>query len=184
MSGRATSPTRRGGPWRRSQRGAVAVEFALVLPVLVMLLLGTITAGLAYTRAIGLTNAVREGARFGATGDPGDPAAWADWADDVIDRTRETQFDDGATAADSTTTVCVEIIGATATIFGPRCSTAGIKPPPAPSFPTSATVPTPGVGECIVKVWAARHFEITLGVFDPVEGDMLRYSVARYEREC
>ena len=55
-----------------------------------MMLLGTITGGLAYTRSIGLTNAVREGARFGATGD----IASATWSPDVIDRVRETQFDD------------------------------------------------------------------------------------------
>ena len=35
-----------------------------------------------------------------------------------------------------------------------------------------------------MKVWASRHFEITLGVATPKEGDMLRYSVARYERDC
>ena len=51
------------------ERGAVAVEFALVLPLLVMLLLGIATTGLSYTHAIGVTNAVREGARFGATAD-------------------------------------------------------------------------------------------------------------------
>ena len=33
-----------------------------------------------------------------------------------------------------------------------------------------------------MKVWASRHFEITLGVAMAKEGDMLRYSVARYER--
>ncbi len=55
------------GRARLDERGAVAVEFALVLPVLVMLLLGITTAGLSYSHAIGLTNAVREGSRFGAT---------------------------------------------------------------------------------------------------------------------
>lgn len=182
MSGRAISSALRGGTRNRPERGAVAVEFALVLPLIMMLLLGTVTAGLSYTRSIGLTNAVREGARFGATGDAGDPADWPSWADDVIARTRETQFDDAVVEGDSSTTVCVQIIGATN--FGPQCSTAGKNPPAAPSFPASATVPTPGAGECVVKVWAARHFVITLGAYKPIENDMLRYSVARYERDC
>lgn len=57
--------------WRRvfrstpSQRGAAAVEFALVLPVLLSLLLGVVDLGLAvYTQSV-LSNASREGARAG-----------------------------------------------------------------------------------------------------------------------
>jgi Flp pilus assembly protein TadG len=47
----------------------VAVEFALVFPLLVMLLFGIITAGISFAHSLGLTNAVREGARFGAISD-------------------------------------------------------------------------------------------------------------------
>lgn len=47
--------------------GAGLVEFALILPLLMALLLGIFTGGLAYNRKIAVTNAVREGARFGAT---------------------------------------------------------------------------------------------------------------------
>lgn len=160
------------------ERGAVAVEFALVLIPLVVMLLGIITGGLAYARGIGLTNAVREGARFGATGDIGS----ATWAADVIARVRETQFDDGITAGTSSTSVCVEVIGATP--VAATCSDAGVPPlPPTPAFP-AASLPTLGADECLVKVWASRHFEITLGVMDGPEGDMVRYSVARYERDC
>ncbi|MEY4733975.1 MAG: hypothetical protein RLZZ464_2041 [Pseudomonadota bacterium] len=47
------------------QRGAAAVEFALILPILLMVLLGIIEMSLAlYDKAI-LTNASREGARAG-----------------------------------------------------------------------------------------------------------------------
>jgi len=49
----------------RSESGASAVEFALLLPVLMMILFGIIEFGLAlYQQAI-LTNASREGARLG-----------------------------------------------------------------------------------------------------------------------
>ena len=48
-----------------SEKGASAVEFALVLPLLLALLFGTIEFGLLmYDKAM-LTNACREGARFG-----------------------------------------------------------------------------------------------------------------------
>ena len=54
-------------------RGAAVVEFALVLPVLVLFVFGIIEFGRAYNARIELTSAVREGARALALG--GDPAA-------------------------------------------------------------------------------------------------------------
>ncbi len=49
----------------RNQRGVAAVEFALVLPVLVLLLLGIIEFSVAlYDKSV-VTNASREGARAG-----------------------------------------------------------------------------------------------------------------------
>ncbi|NKX56724.1 pilus assembly protein [Arthrobacter sp. E918] len=48
---------------RESERGAVAVEFALILPILVALLLGIMEFGRAYHTQITLTSAAREGAR-------------------------------------------------------------------------------------------------------------------------
>lgn len=48
---------------RASERGAVAVEFAILAPVLVMLLLGIMEFGRAYNVQTTLTNAAREGVR-------------------------------------------------------------------------------------------------------------------------
>jgi Flp pilus assembly protein TadG len=47
----------------RSERGAAAVEFAILAPVLITLLLGTMEFGRAYNAQITLTNAAREGVR-------------------------------------------------------------------------------------------------------------------------
>ena len=47
----------------RSERGAVAVEFALVLPILLMLLVGIMEFGKAYNTQISLTHTARETAR-------------------------------------------------------------------------------------------------------------------------
>ena len=49
----------------RSESGASAVEFALVLPLLMLILFGIIEFGLALYRQAILTNASREGARLG-----------------------------------------------------------------------------------------------------------------------
>jgi Flp pilus assembly protein TadG len=46
-----------------SERGAAAVEFAILLPLLLMLVLGTIEFGRAYNAQITLTNAARDGVR-------------------------------------------------------------------------------------------------------------------------
>lgn len=45
------------------ERGAVAVEFALLAPVLILLLLGIMEFGRAYNVQASLTNAAREGVR-------------------------------------------------------------------------------------------------------------------------
>jgi Flp pilus assembly protein TadG len=47
----------------RSEDGAVAVEFALLLPILIALLLGIMEFSLALNAQLTLTNAAREGAR-------------------------------------------------------------------------------------------------------------------------
>lgn len=48
---------------RRGDRGAAAVEFALVLPVLIILILGLIEFGRVFNVQISITNAAREAAR-------------------------------------------------------------------------------------------------------------------------
>ncbi len=57
------------------EKGASTVEFALVAPVLIMLLFAIFQFGLAFSRYVSLTHAAREGARLAAVGfyeeDPG-----------------------------------------------------------------------------------------------------------------
>lgn len=50
------------------ERGSVAVEFALLLPILIMLVMGIIEFGRGYNATVELTGAVREGARALALG--------------------------------------------------------------------------------------------------------------------
>ena len=51
---------------RQSERGSVAVEFALLIPILLLVLFGVINFGvLMYNQAV-MTNAAREGARWAA----------------------------------------------------------------------------------------------------------------------
>lgn len=65
----------------RNRRGAAAVEFGLVLPVLLMILLGIIDYGWVFFNQLQMTNAVREGARAGVVVD--DPVTALNTADAV-----------------------------------------------------------------------------------------------------
>jgi Flp pilus assembly protein TadG len=53
--------------WRRrsEQDGAAAVEFALVLPILVLILFGIINFGVIFAQNLALGNGARQAARFG-----------------------------------------------------------------------------------------------------------------------
>lgn len=60
--------TERGGrPIHARDSGASLVEFALILPVFMMLLFGMITVGIALNDKQQMTHATREGARYAAT---------------------------------------------------------------------------------------------------------------------
>ncbi len=53
---------------QRDEQGAAAVEFALLLPLLVLLLFGMIEFGFAFNTRIQATNAAREAARLAVVG--------------------------------------------------------------------------------------------------------------------
>lgn len=71
----------------RSERGAIFLEFAIVLPLLMSLILGIYTGGQAYSDKISVMEAVREGARYGASLPMGTGAgALAAWESGVANR--------------------------------------------------------------------------------------------------
>lgn len=69
-------------PAEADENGAMLLEFAFVLPVLLAVLLGIITAGSALNRNNSLNNGARETARFAATL-PADNLKW--WLHEVAD---------------------------------------------------------------------------------------------------
>ncbi|MGO4856116.1 TadE/TadG family type IV pilus assembly protein [Arthrobacter sp. 2MCAF14] len=76
----------RAAKWNVRQRGAAAVEFALVLPLLLSMLLGVIDFGTALGQSISLQGAARESARQGVT--QGDVIASANLAKGMMDNTK------------------------------------------------------------------------------------------------
>jgi Flp pilus assembly pilin Flp len=154
----------------RDARGAVAVEFALVAPLVIMLLIGTITVALAYSQHVALSNAVREGARVGASAPNG-----ANWLSSVQQYTHNAYSDpDGLPTSD----VCATLMKTTgggsptfSTVIGAPSGCGG-----GPSNPTGIAA------GCFVKVWASKHthLEWILGSADPW---MEAGSVAVYDRQ-
>ena len=63
----SSSPDRTASRRCRQDDGAALVEFALVFPLLVFLLFGIFGAGMVLNRRLSVTQAAREGARYGAT---------------------------------------------------------------------------------------------------------------------
>ena len=67
------------------RRGIAAVEFALVLPVLLMLMFGIIEMGMAWYYKQMLVNASREGARVGILSDTGSSSDVSTYVSNVLD---------------------------------------------------------------------------------------------------
>jgi TadE-like protein len=81
-----TMTTRRRGAQRRSdERGAVAVEFALILPVLAAMVFGIIEFGFFFAQSASLAHGAREGARMGVVNSA--PAVTCAAVEDEVQRT-------------------------------------------------------------------------------------------------
>lgn len=102
----------RGKNPQRKQRGAAAVEFALVLAPLMLVVLGAIDWGYYFYIREVATNAVREGARAGSL-NPADPEGKAvSVANEYLNRlklTASTAVGCTADVACPTTCVCVKV---------------------------------------------------------------------------
>ncbi|HUG08655.1 MAG TPA: TadE family protein [Acidimicrobiia bacterium] len=73
-----------GSKWYGHERGASLVELAFALPLLIMLLVGMVSAGIAYNHQLALTHAAREGGRNAATLPVTNFTTMGDWLDEVL----------------------------------------------------------------------------------------------------
>lgn len=100
---------------RRSERGAALVEFAVVMPLLILLLFGIMEAGWFFAQQVEVRNAAREGARIAAVSAPDITGDGAFTLTDVIARTCDT-LDLSSGSVQITTTASGAEVGDTATI--------------------------------------------------------------------
>jgi Flp pilus assembly protein TadG len=152
----------------RREDGAVAVEFALLVPLVLMLLFGTVTTGLVYSHHLSINNAAREASRFGAVVDYSAPT----WATSVRDRVLDTYYD--ATSPLPSANVCVRLVTSTGTslasAIGGACGTE-------PAVPAGMAA-----GSCVVKVWIQKPESISLVVAPAYNFNISAQSVAYYGR--
>lgn len=130
----------------KDQRGAGAVEFAIVMTVLFMVLFGIVQFGVAYNRAQGLEAASREGARAASIGST---------YDQILARVRDAQS--MFTPAD------VQIITTPATTGTQRpCQIAGV----GGTVTVQAVVAENTAYAIAIPLWGKRQIRYTaLGVF-------------------
>jgi Flp pilus assembly protein TadG len=102
---------RRGKPAQASERGAAAVEFALIMPVLIVMIFGMVDMGMAINAQAIVSNAAREGAR----------AASFNGADTTATTTGVTSAAKSLIGTAPTVTITCQTVGTTTTI---TCSSA------------------------------------------------------------
>lgn len=90
----------------RREDGAALVEFSLVLPIIVILMVGSVSTGFALNRTNSLNNAAREGARFGATLPADNMVQWLNSVADVAEDSATGDLDDGVDGR----TICVAYV--------------------------------------------------------------------------
>jgi Flp pilus assembly protein TadG len=139
------------------------------MPVLASLMLGTVTGGAAYHRKITMTDAVREGSRFGATLNE-----TSTFGSSVRDRTVQLSTGE-VTNAD----VCVQLVRA----GSPETVVRSWYPGGGSSCPFGSVPDSPSVssGYCVVKVWTQRTSQLQAFFFTR-SIDLKAKSVAAYER--
>ena len=155
------------------EQGAAAVEFALLASLLFMLIFGSISAGISFSRSNALQTAAREGARFAATL-PGNGSGT--WFTDVINATKGAglgELDDGVAGR----TICVAFITSGATGEVVRLDAANTTTPTS-NDSCFADGLTDGPR---VQVSAARETELQAVLFSTTF-DVGGEAVARYER--
>ncbi len=153
---------------RSDVEGANAVEFALVLPVLVLLLFGTMYGGSLFNSQQTVTQAAREGARFGATAPRSAFATEADWQQTIVNRAQGI-LDVDRPLTPGTVQICVRFYDVDDT---PTDNGSAACPDPSPAGDLQGAR---------VEVTTTRDARLELGIASIDEITLRSTATARYE---
>jgi hypothetical protein len=165
---------------RRVDAGASLVEFALIVPVFLMLLFGMITGGLALNEKQQMTHATREGARYAATVPANQSFAppITGWADAVETVLRERSVNSLGAAED----VCVSLVeGSFGSSTNPLVVIKTNRSDGSACLPEQTYPATPNDAGRRVQVWATKDAEIDLVLFGTIDLDLYAEATARSE---
>jgi Flp pilus assembly protein TadG len=132
----------------RSDRGAALIEFAIIFPILAMLVFGMLTGGIVMNKRMSVTHATREAARYGATvpvDQLGTPGAWADHIQAVA-----VERSGGQLSADDVCVALMDGTTVTASTDGVACIAGDINT--GQRVQVSATLPEQEINAIIVRV--------------------------------
>ena len=163
------------------ERGASLVEFAIIMPLLFMLIIGMITGGLTLSRQNSVENAVREGTRFGAVNPNTNLTTYLQQVLAQVESAATGDLGDGVPEKQ----ICVAFIDASVVNLTPSTSQSGVtslrKSGSTPASAKQACFQDNRTNEARVQVKAHRESEIE-GVFWSMSVDLDSQSVTRYER--
>ena len=172
--------------------GAVLVEFAITFPVLMMVLLGMFTGGLAWNQKLATTNGVREGSRFGATlavssascsSGAGTLDCWLTQVADVTQSASEGEL--GSSVA--TRRICVAYVYPAGTVATPNDRTKSLvrtSSGDSIAFGNQCLTTSDGRPDTEHRVWVAASRQATLEfLLFTVNPTLSTESVTKYEAE-
>lgn len=160
---------------RSNDRGATAVEFALLFPLFLVLCFGTISGGILFSDKLALTQGAREAARYGATL-PYSPGGEATFLGTVLDSAAAADY---GQMGSGQVTYCAALRTSTATSHRTRTGTTTTSTVSG-SCPGTNTVanPLPGGPHVAVTVGKPASLNLLLYSFEPGIGST---AVARFE---
>lgn len=152
------------------------VEFALTLPVLIMLLLGIFTGGMAWNQRQSVTYATADGARYAAAVPPTQTFSSGTWQSNVrqlvIDRA-------GGDLSGSGTTVCVALVTGSGSGVAVRTPASSFSSSGAPCIANETYPTTANDNGLRVQIVATRPAQIELGLFGTINVTITATATAR-----
>lgn len=140
------------------------MEFALILPVFLGLVVGMFSGGIAYNRKISITSAVREGARYGAT--LACSASCVSGSSPTLSAQIKARVADASGGELSAADVCAAV---------------SVAPDP-PPLECGVPDPAGSAGTRIIKVSASKPAQIDVVAFR-IQLTLSSKNAARYERD-